>query len=423
MAREPRVIVIGGGAIGVSAAYYLAREGAEVTLLEQGEIGAGCSQGNAGQITPGHLPLPQPGTMWRNLRWLLRPDSPLYIKPSFLAEHMSWFMQFSRACTHRHMAQATGVLCRLGRLSFRLFHELARQKDFGFRVDGRLEVCVDEETLAGAKHEAMILSRYGFRYETLDGSALRRWLPQLQVPACGAVYYPDSGYCDPAAFVQAVAELAEQQGVTIRTGTPVRHVEVAHERVRAVVTDQGDFQADHYVLATGAWTPELVQPVGLDLPILPGKGYHVDYREAPGLPDRPVVLVKDRVFVTPLGTRCRFAGTMEFSGFNRKIDTRRVALIEQAAGRAFDLSGTEVVDVWCHMRPMSADGLPYVGPVPWVENLWIAAGHGMLGLTQGPATGMLLAEWIVRGVPELDLSPLRPDRYAHGVFHAALARF
>ena len=422
MAREPRVIVIGGGAIGVCIAYYLAREGADVVLLEQGEVGGGCSQGNAGQITPGHLPLPQPGTMWRNLRWLVRPDSPLYIKPSFLAEHMSWFMQFSRACTHRHMAQATGVLCRLGRLSFRLFHELARKADFGFRVQGRLEICADEETLTGAEHEAAILQRYGFSYEKLDADEVRTRVPMLRGSVRGAIYYPESAHCDPAAFVRAVAELARSEGAQIETGTVVRTLDIAHEQVRAVVTDRGDYQGEHVILATGAWTPELVRPLGLDLPILPGKGYHVDYRAVPGLPQRPVVLVKDRVFVTPLGTRCRFAGTMEFSGFNRDIDQRRVKLIEEAAGRAFDLSGTEPVDVWCHMRPMSADGLPYIGPVPWVQNLWVAAGHGMLGLTQGPATGLLIAQWILSGVPEMDLSPLRPDRYAHGAFHAAVTR-
>lgn len=408
--RKPDVVVIGAGSVGICTAYYLAFRGARVTVVDQGRVGKGCSEGNAGQITPGHLPLPQPGTMWRNLYWLTRRDSPLFIKPDLLVRHIDWFLKFARSCSHLQTARATRVLCELGRLSYRLFKQLAARVEFGFEEQGRVEVAADDATLANTVKEARLLRRYGFDFHVLSGREVRKWIPQMRGPVSGGVYYPESAHCEPYRFVRAVAGLAAAQGAEILEGVRVLRFLTSGEQVEGVVTSRGPLAADYVVAAAGAWTPLLVKQLGIRLPVLPGKGYHVDFPAMPHLPTRPLVLVRERVFVTPMNGRVRFAGTMEFSGYNLDLDERRLRLILAAAGRNFGASGEEVVDRWCHWRPMSADGLPFVGPTRRFPNLWIAAGHGMLGLTQGPATGWIVANGILGQVQEVDISPLSPDR-------------
>lgn len=407
---KPLVLVIGAGAVGACTAYYLAFRGARVVLIDQGRAGSGCSQGNAGQITPGHLPLPQAGTMWRNLYWLAKPDSPLYISPHFLGRHLDWFLKFSRSCTPSHTARATEVLCKLGRLSLRLFRQLAARTEFGFQELGRLEVCEDQSTLAGTLEEAQLLHRFGFDFDLLRPQEIQRTVPQLRHHAVGAVYYPESAHCEPYRFVRAITELAVTEGVTLLENTRALRLVTANEQVQAVVTTKGVLAADHVVVTTGAWTPLLFRQIGLRLRILPGKGYHIDVPRSSSLPDRPLVLVRDRVFVTPMDGRVRFAGTMEFSGYNLHLDERRLRLVSRAAEKAFGARREDAIDTWCHWRPMSADGLPYIGGTKRVQNLWIAAGHGMLGLTQAPATGWLIADAILGPETDFDMSPLSPDR-------------
>lgn len=407
---QPRVLIIGAGAVGVCTAYYLAFRGARVTVIDRGGIGKGCSEGNAGQITPGHLPLPQPGTMWRNLYWLFKPTSPLYIRPAFLVEHLDWFLKFSRSCTHLQTARATKVLCELGRLSYRLFKQLAVRADFGYHEMGRIELCADRRTFAATLAEAQLIHRFGYDFDVLSPGQVRKLVPELQYPVQGAVYYPQSAHCEPYRFVRAMAKLAADHGAEIREQCRAIRFLTQNEHVTGVLTDQGLIPADFVVVAAGAWTPLLLRPLGLGLNILPGKGYHVDFPAGPGLPSRPVVLVRERVFVTPMNGRVRFAGTMEFSSYNLHMDERRLRLIFAAASSAFNASSDAAIDRWCHWRPMSADGLPFIGPLPRYPNVWVAAGHGMLGLTQSPATGWIVTQGILGQEQELDVTPLRPDR-------------
>ena len=409
---QPHTVVVGGGLVGVATAYYLAKFGQNVTLVEQDEIGSGCSCGNAGQITPGHLPLPQPGTLGRNLRWLLQPTSPLYIAPRLDIRLFRWLWRFQRACNPAHLRMATEVLCRLGAASSDLFAELAADIGLRYEYPGRLEVCHGAETYRSACAEAELLGEFGFASQRLTGAEIRQFEPAIRADVAGGVYYPQSGFCHPERSARQLAEAAQQLGATVRTHTLVTDVRVRRDRPIAVTTPGGDIEADRVVLAMGSWTPRLARRLGLHLPVQPGKGYHLDLARPDPTPRVPVVLMEERIFVTPIDDFLRLAGTMEFSGFNLTLRRRRLDMLSVGASRYLaGLDTTSVQSEWCHMRPMTPDGLPIIGPAGRGANLWIATGHGMLGLTQAPVTGKLLAESITTGQPSIDLSPFRPDRF------------
>lgn len=407
-----RTIVVGGGVIGVAAAYYLVRLGSSVTLLEQGALCSGSSQGNAGQITPGHLPLPQPGTLLRNLRWLTNSTSPLYIAPRLDWSLVRWLWNFQRACNRDHLRHATQFLCEVGALSAHLFEELRGVIDCGYAYPGRLEVCRSERSLQAAREEADLLQQFGFTGRLLRGGEVQEMEPAIQAEVAGGIYYPDSGYCHPERLVLAMAEAARGLGAVVRTNTPVHQLRLDGRRVVAAVCGEELITGEHFILASGSWAPQLARGLGLPLPVQPGKGYHVDVDLPGAAPRIPVVFMEERIFVSPLGDVLRMAGTMEFSGFNLTPRPERLDMLVRGAGRYFpEIPSAKVRSRWCHLRPMTPDGLPIIGRVPSVENAWIATGHGMLGITQGPATGRLLAEWVTQGEPSLDLTPARPERF------------
>ncbi|MBM3999362.1 MAG: FAD-dependent oxidoreductase [Planctomycetes bacterium] len=410
-----RTVVIGGGVIGAATAYYLATSGSSVTLLEQGDVGSGCSQGNAGQVTPGHLPLPQPGQLWRNIRWLFSSKSPLYVAPRFDPELVRWLVRFQRACTADHLREATRMLCRLGAASERLYDELARELGIPYTKSGRLEIARTERSLRAIREEADLLREFGFPSQHLKGGEVRAFEPAIGRDVAGGVCFPDSGSCNPLELVRRLIAGAERAGAVVRRDAPVSDVRVERERVAEVVVDGEPVAADSIVLACGSWTPRLARRLGLRLPIQPGKGYHLDIDRPDPCPAIPVVLMEERIFVTPMDGFLRLAGTMEFSGFNLDLRPTRVAMLAAGAERYFLGSGVaRERSRWCHLRPMTPDGLPVVGKVPGLHNAWIAAGHGMLGVTQGPFTGKLIADWIRTGNPEMDLDSVSPARFARG---------
>ena len=408
------VVVVGGGVIGVATAYYLARRGQSVALLEQDQLCRGASLGNAGQITPAHMPLNQTGVLLRNLRWLLQPSSPLYVPIRFDLNFFAWLWRFHRACNPRHIHRATEILCRLGRASVELFDQLADEFDFRYRKPGRLEICRTQKALQDIRHEADLLQSFGFDYHTLSREELVEREPAVTGEVAGAVCFPDSYYCDPEQLVLNMAKAAERLGVQIHTETSATDLRVENDGSVRVVTPDREFHARAAVLACGAWPPRLAGRLGLRLPVEPGKGYHLEIDLPAVAPKTPLLLVEQRIFVTPYDGFLRLAGTMEFSGFNLRQHPARLKMLADGASRYLSgIDGANVRSRWCHLRPMSPDGLPMIGPAPRAPNVWIAAGHGMLGLTQGPITGKLIADALVDGRTSEELAALRPERFGN----------
>lgn len=399
-----RVIVVGGGVIGVCSAYHLASRGADVLLLERDELAAGASSGNAGTVSADHLPLNKPGRIRGALSQLADPTGPLYIKPRWDPELYGWLTDFALHCTEAHVRDCMEVMAPLGMETLRLFEELMADEalDCGYAREGYYDVCSTETGLADAAHEAEIVRAHGYHPELLDSAGMRAAEPELGEEVLGGVFHPEAATLDPHRFVTALAEVAAAKGGRIRLGAEVEAVRVEGGRASGVRLKGGEeIGADAVVLATGPFSLELARRLGTRLPVQPGKGYHRDLAVGPGAspPLRiACVLHEVSVFCTPMDGFVRYAGTMEFSGLNHDLRRDRLEQLTRGAVRYFPALGDAAPrSEWCGLRPMASDGLPLVGPLRGVEGVVVATGHGMLGVTLGPATGSIVADWVLDG--------------------------
>ncbi len=413
MAGPPDVAVVGGGVVGVACAYFLAERGRSVEVLDAGEVGGGCSYGNAGLVVPSHsIPMAAPGALSRGLKWMLDPESPFYVKFRWDRALWSWLWRFRSACREEAVRRAVPLLRDLSLESLRLYDALAGPAcHYGRR--GLLLAYRSEEGLRDGIHEAELLAEHGLRSERLDEAALRARVPALRPGLRGGIHYPDDAHLHPSLFVADLARKAAAKGAVFRPGTRVLGFERSGRRVTRARTSAGDVAAEDFVLAAGAWSPETAEDLGLRLPIQPAKGYSLSFRSPPAPPEIPLLLMEVRVAVTPMGPVLRLAGTLELAGMDFSINERRVAAIRK--GAAEYLEGTEsleLLETWRGMRPCTPDGLPILGRPPHLDNVVLATGHAMIGLSLAPVTGKLVAEMAEGKRPSIDVGALAPSRFA-----------
>ncbi len=416
---ELRVVVVGGGVVGVCCAYFLALRGATVTVLERDELGLAASFGNAGLISPGHPPINRPGRLRQALRSMGDRLSPLYIEPRWNPGLVRWLWAFRKYCTADHVEHSMAALSPLGLRTADLFDELVQGEglECGYRRSGYLEVFDTEAGLESGREEVEVVERHGFAPEYLSGPALREREPLFGPGLEGGWFHQEGTVVEPYRFVLEIADRAVARGAVIRPGTEVNEIRSQHGSVTGVSTASGeDVAADAVVLATGAYSPGLMASLGCPLPVQPAKGYHADRSLAD--PDTPALSVPSllgerAVFCSPMDDQVRFAGTLEFSGLNLDMRRDRLEQLDAAARRYFAVTDLpEPISEWCGLRPCTPDGLPVIGRVPGYEGAYVTTGHAMLGLTLGPVTGSLVADLVLRGAPELDIQAFRPERFA-----------
>jgi len=415
MPGENDVLVIGGGIVGVACAYELACRGRKVVLIDRDRPGHGCSYGNAGWLTPCFaLPLPMPGMMCKALGWLMNPDSPLYIqfRPSWLL--LRWLTRFAMCMNHRTMKRSVAALTALSSLSLQRYLEYQRTfaSDFHLSRRGLLMVAQTDEGMAAARQEMNLVAEHGIPGSALSPEAIRSMEPALVGTLVGGVYFPDEADCEPLLAVEAMLRAAEQRGVTVIPRAEVFDVE--HERgvVRSVHTTRGVMRADNYVLATGSWSAAIAKRLRLRVPILGGKGYALICDNFTNPPAHPIMLLEKKIAVTPRRGSVRLAGTLELVNQDFSITPRRVRAILRGAGEFLQMPEEPAVsEVWRGLRPCTPDGLPMIGRLPRYRNLFIAAGHQMLGLQSAPGTATLLADLVTGGDPTFDPTPFQPDRF------------
>ena len=416
MTERCDVVVIGGGVIGVCAAYYLAAHGRQVTLLERGEVCSGSSYGNSGLIVPSHsMPLPVPGTVGLALRWMLNPESPLYVKPRLDPSLLSWLWRFRGNCTEEKMRLGVRALAGLSSASIELYEELvaAESLDCGFNRTGILMLYETPEGLEDGLHEGELLREFGFSPKQLNGSGVHAMEPSVRPGVAGAVHYDGDGYLDPAKFVTGLASTLPTKGVSVREGVEVLGLDMSGGRMEGVSTSHGVYRAEQVVLAAGSWSPGIAKGLPLKIPVQPAKGYSVTYSR-PGVSlTRPLILGEARVGVNPMSGAVRIAGTLELGEFDMALNHRRINAIVRGAARYFVDDGSEatVSDHWAGLRPCTPDGLPIIGAFEDIPNLIAATGHAMLGMTLGPATGKLVAEMASGADTSVDAAAFRPDRF------------
>ncbi len=407
------VLIVGGGAIGVAVAYELARDGASVMLLERGpELATGCSAGSAGLICPSHsVPLASPAALRQGARWAFRRDSPLSVRPR--PALIPWLARFAVASTQRRAHAGTDAIRSLSIASLARHAMLADAGlDTGFARHGTLNVYATEEGLAAGRVEADRNRDAGLRVEEIEPAAARELEPALG-SAVGTIFYPDEAHLDSKRFVDAVGQAAREAGVRIETGVEVLDVVGSRHRIDGVRTREGHLRAGAVVVAAGAWTPSLLARLGVFVPVEAAKGYHVDV-DHPAAQRIPLFFQEARVIATPLDGRLRLAGTLELSGLDLRPDPVRVQALLRAGTQGlvgFASTPPPVRTVWCGLRPCAPDGLPIVGRPTGFDNLVLATGHAMMGLTLAPITGRLVADLVGGRRPSADAEPLSPDRF------------
>lgn len=414
-----KVVIIGGGVIGLSTAYYCAAQRMEVTVVDRGSaMDEGTSFGNAGMIVPSHfIPLAAPGMIAMGLKWMWNPASPFYIKPRFDLDLIRWGLKFWKASTAGHVERSAPVLRDLCLGSRRCFEELAALPgmDFALEKKGLLMLC---QTAHGLDEEAKVAERaraLGIPADVLDAAQTAKLDPGAKMQIAGSVHFPLDCHLTPERFMRGLREASERLGVKFLWQREVTDLRLSGRRIEGITLNDGSqLRAAEFVVCGGTWSPDLTKKLGLSIPMQAGKGYSLTLKNPRQSPEICSLLTEARVAVTPMGDTLRVGGTMEIAGLNPRINPVRVRGIIDGFCRyfpEFSPADFEGIDPWHGMRPCSPDGMPYIGRTAKLANLTIGTGHAMMGLTLGPVTGRILADTLLGKKPDYDLALLSPDRY------------
>ena len=409
-----RTVVIGAGIIGLACAYELRRRGEDVVVLDKSEPGAAASAGNTGWITPSLSgPVPAPGIVLQSIKWILRPDSPLYVRPRADPMFLSWLLAFCRHCTKRAYQAGLDAVAALNAQTMTLYDALvADGVRFEMHRQGVLFAFLSRTALEHAAADLDRMRSHGFGIaRQLTGPEARDLEPILSSAVLGGIVVDQERHVRPESLTAGLVARLNDMGVIIRSGFEATGFQTIGT-VRAVTTPNGSIEADRFVIAAGAWSGDLTRRLGFRLPIQAGKGYSITLAGAAARIGRPLYLDEAHVAVSSFDGALRLAGTMELSGINAHLDPRRVEAIRRSADRYLvNWRQGSREDIWVGMRPLTPDGLPVIGAVPGYDNVYLATGHAMLGITLAPATAAALAGLMLDGTSTMDLRPFDPARF------------
>jgi D-amino-acid dehydrogenase len=411
-----QITIIGSGVIGLTTAYYLQKEGHEVTIIDRGNGSNNCSFGNAGYISPSHfIPLASPGIVAQGLKWMLSSTSPFYIKPRLDASLLKWGWKFYKNVTDKKVQENAPHLNNILQLSRNLMIDLDKDLNHGFQLEtkGCLMLYKSAET---GHHEAELgkeAKKYNINAPVLSQKDIQAMEPEVEVDVLGGVYFPIDCHLHPVRMMETLLAQNKANGVKFLFDHEVEGFESSNGKVHAVITNKGKIDGDHLVIASGGWLELMANKLGISLLLQPGKGYSTTYKNRTKNLKHPAILVDDRVAMTPMGNELRVGGTMELSGINDKINMNRVRPIIQAANHYYKNLHLDIPtenQVWTGLRPCSPDGLPYIGNSPHHNNVTVAGGHAMLGISLAAATGHLVKQIIQKEKSEIPMEKFRVVR-------------
>ncbi len=409
------VLILGGGVIGLSCALYLLKAGADVRVLEQGTVGVGASHGNCGTLTPSHCePLCAPGMVGKAMHWMLKRDAPLYVNPFPDPKRLRWLLGFARHCNWRDYAHATEARAAILQRSRGLIEELVHSENLAceFATDGVMFVYRDPAALDAEQRHVDYLRNLDIPVEPKSAAEVLAMEPSLREDIVGGIHHPGDARIRPDCYVSELARRVRESGGIIEENTRVERFSTAQGAIRNVRTKRRHFSADRIVLALGAWSPRTASKLGLHVPMQPGKGYSITYSRPENCPRTPLVLHEASVCVTSWDSGFRLGSTMEFSGYDKRLNKARLAALERGAAQYLrDPVGPEVQEKWWGWRPMSVDEIPIIGPSTRWSNLMLATGHGMMGMSMSAATGELVAALCYGPAPTIDPTPYAPSRF------------
>ncbi len=410
--------IIGGGIIGLSSAYYLNKAGFKVTIVDQGDFQEGCSFGNAGMVVPSHIiPLASPGMIAKGIRWMFNSQSPFYVHPRINGELLRWGWQFYRHATQDHVRKSIPALKELSLFSKSLYREWAKELpfEFGYQERGLIMLYQRADTEKEEVEAAHIANDAGVEAKVLTPEEVQRLEPDVRVTVKGGVYYPGDAHLTPQVLVSRLIEHLKSTGVTFLPRTVIKRFGVSMSRITSLETDSTSHAFDDVILATGSWSGTVAAGLGLTLPMQAGKGYSFTLPKVEQNIRIPSILLEGRVAVTPMGQSLRFGGTMEITGVDHSINMNRVRGIVETIPKYYPEMKVAMPDkkeVWHGLRPCSPDGLPYIGRIKKWDNVVVATGHSMMGLSLGPGTGKIVSELIMGAKTSLSAVSFDPERYA-----------
>jgi D-amino-acid dehydrogenase len=415
MGSNKQVIIIGGGVIGLACAHYLIECGASVRIIEKDKIGDGASHGNCGLLYFSDvIPLCSPGAVGHEIARTLKGTSPLYIKPSLDIKRLIWLLKFASKCTTSHMKQSAAGKYEILNYSISLFEKLLALDTINcdFQKKGLLTVFKDKKNFDHYDTTNRFLDTYGLGGQRIDKKNLPALEPALLDDIAGAWFNETDWHLRPDMLMASWRKYLSQKGAIIEEHCKLLDFETNGRSIVAINTIKGSFTADAFVLATGAWSPQPLKQLKLNLPVQPGKGYSITM-ERPGIcPSYPCYLYEKNMVATPWETAYRLGGTMEFSGYDDHLNPKRLAMLISGAAAFFkEPVGHPTIEEWTSLRPMTYDDLPILDWAPGQENLIIATGHGMLGLTLATGTGKLVCDMVYGKTLEIDITPFGINRF------------
>jgi D-amino-acid dehydrogenase len=415
--NKGKAVIIGGGIMGLASAYYLQKSGWNVTLIDKGDLTENCSQGNAGMIVPSHfIPLAAPGMVSKGIKWMFNSRSPFYVKPSLDFSLISWGLKFMKSATQANVERAAPYLRDYHLLSKQLYEDLAKEEGFDFGLEKKGILMLYKTDKAGEEevHVGKDAQKLGLDVEMLTKEQVQALEPGIKLDVKGAVHYHCDAHLYPYALVSQLLKYLKTNGVTVKTDAEVTGYSIQNGDIKSVETSAGSFSGDLVVMTGGSWLPQLSKLAGLSIPVMPGKGYSFMEPNNAHPIVHPALLIEARVAVTPMNGQVRFGGTMELAALNNKINMNRVEGIVNSIPQYYpelNVAVPQTDKIWYGFRPCSPDGLPYLGYSRKLKNLIVAGGHGMMGISLGPATGKIVAELAERTSLSADIKLYDPERY------------
>jgi len=412
---QKKVTIIGGGIIGLSTAYFLQKEGCDVTIVDSSDMNSGASYSNAGYICPSHfIPLAAPGVIRNGLRWMLDASSPLYIKPRLNVDFLKWVWAFNTSATASRVQKNAVHLRDFTLFSKELFQNIKKEEQFSFHYEkkGLLILCQTMRQLEKELEVLTMANTLNVHAKEVSKAELKNMEPSIEINSIGGIYFKDDHHSTPADFMNQMKAYLKFKGVRILNNETVVNFKIKNSKIEYLITDKQTLNSNEFVITSGSWSADLCKKMGLKLLLQPGKGYSINTQRLTGI-TIPTILAEAKTAVTPMNGFTRFAGTMEIAGINHQINRKRVEVIAKAVNTYYpsiQLSETEIQTAICGLRPLSPDGLPFIGKPESCENMTIATGHAMLGWTLGPGTGKLVSELILNKKTALDISPYHPNR-------------
>jgi D-amino-acid dehydrogenase len=402
--------------IGLCCAYYLQKEGYEVTVIERNDLTSGCSFGNLGYVSPSHfIPLATPGIISQGMKWMMSSSSPFYIKPRFNLDLVRWGLTFWKKSNAKTVEESAPHLNNLLQLSRELTIDLKNElpDSFNFTEKGVWMLYKSEKTGEHEKHLAEQANSYGLKTVVCDGQGVQDYEKNVEVNVAGGVLYVEDCHLNPAAFIGSLHKKLTALGVKFHLNTEVTGFESKDRIINKVITNKGEIQTDEVVIANGSWMENISKLLGIQLLMQPGKGYSFEYNNLEKNLMYPSILVDDRVATTPIDNWLRIGGTMELSGHSDNILPKRVNAVYEAFKKYYpnlDIPSPDIDKTWFGYRPVSPDGMPYIGRHSQYKNLSYAGGHAMLGISAAAGTGKLIAEIVKGENTSIEVKAFSPER-------------